>query len=34
MAPNPRHYEKNPGSRGLAQKIPIIQGRMPAAELP
>ena len=34
MAPNPRHYEKNPGSRGLAQKIPIIQGRMPAAEFP
>jgi monofunctional biosynthetic peptidoglycan transglycosylase len=34
MAPNPRHYEKNPASRGLARKIPIIQGRMPAAELP
>jgi monofunctional glycosyltransferase len=34
MAPNPRHYEKNPGSRGLAQKIPIIEGRMAAAELP
>jgi monofunctional glycosyltransferase len=34
MAPNPRHYEKNPGSRGLAQKIPIIQARMPSAELP
>ena len=34
MAPNPRHYEKNPGSRGLARKIPIIQARMPAAELP
>jgi monofunctional biosynthetic peptidoglycan transglycosylase len=34
MAPNPRHYEKNPGSRGLAQKIPIIQSRMPSAELP
>ena len=34
MAPNPRHYEKNPGSRGLAQKIPIIQSRMAAAELP
>ena len=34
MAPNPRHYEKNPGSRGLAQKILIIQSRMPAAELP
>jgi monofunctional glycosyltransferase len=34
MAPNPRHYEKNPGSRGLALKIPIIQSRMSAAELP
>jgi monofunctional glycosyltransferase len=34
MAPNPRHYERNPGSRGLAQKIPIIQARMAAAELP
>jgi monofunctional glycosyltransferase len=34
MAPNPRHYERNPGSRGLAQKIPIILARMPAAELP
>ena len=34
MAPNPRHYEKNPGSRGLALKIPIILARMPAAELP
>lgn len=34
MAPNPRHYEKNPGSRGLALKIPIIQARMPSAELP
>jgi len=34
MAPNPRHYEKNPSSRGLARKIPIIQARMPSAELP
>ena len=34
MAPNPRHYERNPGSRGLARKIPIILARMPAAELP
>jgi len=34
MAPNPRHYERNPGSRGLARKIPIILTRMPAAELP
>jgi monofunctional glycosyltransferase len=34
MAPNPRHYEKNPDSRGLARKIPIILARMPAAELP
>jgi monofunctional biosynthetic peptidoglycan transglycosylase len=34
MAPNPRHYERNPGSSGLARKIPIILSRMPAAELP
>ncbi len=34
MAPNPRHYEKNPGSSGLARKIPIIAGRMASAELP
>jgi len=34
MAPNPRHYERNPGSRGLARKIPIILARMPATELP
>jgi monofunctional biosynthetic peptidoglycan transglycosylase len=34
MAPNPRHYERNPDSRGLARKIPIILARMPAAEYP
>jgi monofunctional glycosyltransferase len=34
MAPNPRHYERNPGSSGLARKIPIIVSRMPASELP
>jgi len=34
MAPNPRHYERNPASRGLARKIPIILARMPTAELP
>jgi monofunctional biosynthetic peptidoglycan transglycosylase len=34
MAPNPRYYEKHPGARGLARKIPIILARMPAAELP
>lgn len=34
MAPNPRYYEKHPGARGLARKIPIILERMPAAELP
>jgi monofunctional glycosyltransferase len=34
MAPNPRHYERNPGSSGLAKKIPIIMARMPASELP
>jgi len=34
MAPNPRHYERNPDSRGLARKIPIILARMPAADYP
>jgi monofunctional biosynthetic peptidoglycan transglycosylase len=34
MAPNPRHYERNPDSRGLARKVPIILGRMPSAEFP
>jgi monofunctional biosynthetic peptidoglycan transglycosylase len=34
MAPNPRHYESAPNSKGLARKIPIILARMPAAELP
>jgi monofunctional biosynthetic peptidoglycan transglycosylase len=34
MAPNPRYYEKHPGARGLARKIPIILARMPSAELP
>lgn len=34
MAPNPRHYERNPGSSGLARKIPIIVSRMPSSELP
>lgn len=34
MAPNPRHYERNPDSRGLARKVPIILARMPAAEFP
>jgi monofunctional glycosyltransferase len=34
MAPNPRYYERHPGARGLARKIPIILARMPAAELP
>jgi monofunctional biosynthetic peptidoglycan transglycosylase len=34
MAPNPRHYESMPNSKGLARKIPIILGRMPSAELP
>ena len=34
MAPNPRHYEKNPGSKALARKTAIILARMPAAELP
>jgi hypothetical protein len=34
MAPNPRHYESSPNSKGLARKIPIILARMPSAELP
>jgi monofunctional glycosyltransferase len=34
MAPNPRHYESAPNSKGLARKIPIILARMPSAELP
>ncbi|MDQ6917490.1 MAG: monofunctional biosynthetic peptidoglycan transglycosylase [Pseudomonadota bacterium] len=34
MAPNPRHYEKTPNSKGLARKVPIILARMPSAELP
>jgi monofunctional biosynthetic peptidoglycan transglycosylase len=34
MAPNPRHYESAPNSKGLARKIPIILTRMPSAELP
>jgi monofunctional glycosyltransferase len=34
MAPNPRLYERNPGSHGLTRKIPIIMARMPAAEFP
>jgi len=34
MAPNPRYYERHPDARGLGRKVPIILGRMPAAELP
>jgi monofunctional biosynthetic peptidoglycan transglycosylase len=34
MAPNPRHYESAPNSKGLARKVPIILARMPSAELP
>ena len=34
MAPNPRHYERNPDSRGLLRKVPIILERMPSAEFP
>src|ERR1700687_502623 len=33
MAPNPRHYESTPNSKGLARKGPIIPARMPSAEL-
>ncbi len=34
MAPNPRHYERNPASKALARKTSIILARMPSAELP
>jgi monofunctional biosynthetic peptidoglycan transglycosylase len=34
MAPNPRFYERHQGAPGLARKIRIILGRMPAADLP
>ena len=34
MAPNPRHYDSAPNSKGLARKVPIILARMPSAELP
>ncbi len=34
MAPNPRHYERNPNSRALARKTAIILARMQASELP
>jgi monofunctional biosynthetic peptidoglycan transglycosylase len=34
MAPNPRHYDNAPNSKGLARKVPIILARMPSAELP
>jgi monofunctional biosynthetic peptidoglycan transglycosylase len=34
MAPNPRFYEHHQGAPGLARKIRIILGRMPAADLP
>jgi monofunctional biosynthetic peptidoglycan transglycosylase len=34
MTPNPRRYERNPGSKVLARRIPIIMAGMPSAELP
>jgi monofunctional biosynthetic peptidoglycan transglycosylase len=34
MTPNPRRYERDPGSKVLAHRIPIIMTAMPAAELP
>lgn len=34
MAPNPRFYDRNRETKGLAKKIPIILQRMPAAEVP
>jgi len=34
MVPNPRFYDRNRGTPGLARKSAIILGRMPTAELP
>lgn len=34
MVPNPRYYDRNRGTPGLAGKTAIILGRMPAAEIP
>ncbi|KAB2920211.1 MAG: monofunctional biosynthetic peptidoglycan transglycosylase [Dechloromonas sp.] len=34
MVPNPRFYDRNRGTPGLARKSAIILGRMPAAEVP
>ena len=34
MTPNPRRYERNPESKVLARRIPIIMAGMPSAELP
>jgi monofunctional biosynthetic peptidoglycan transglycosylase len=34
MTPNPRRYERNPASKVLARRIPIIMAGMPSAELP
>ncbi len=34
MVPNPRYYDRNRNAPGLGRKAAIIQGRMPAAELP
>ena len=34
MVPNPRYYDRNRNAPGLAKKMAIILGRMPAAEVP
>lgn len=34
MVPNPRFYDRNRGTPGLARKTAIILGRMPATEVP
>jgi monofunctional biosynthetic peptidoglycan transglycosylase len=34
MVPNPRFYDKNRATSGLAKKTAIIIGRMPSAEIP
>ena len=34
MVPNPRYYDKRRQSPALGRKAAIIQGRMPAAQVP
>lgn len=34
MVPDPRRFERAPGAKTLARRVPIILARMPSAELP